>query len=282
MRSAKMLRRGIVKQVSCYGHQILLDSTYLIDGIYMLLGQWDPDFDDLCRSALEPGAVIVDAGCHAGLTIFSALQATGDQARIYGFEPDANQYRRCLANLELNPGLRERVTIIPVALSNTDCTLRFVDDVDDYRGNHYVSDEGTVSAPARSLDSWVAENGLDRLDLFKSDAEGHEPQVLAGARQTITRLRPILFFESMFLNNSPSAAEELLSWFKQLDYVVVNSQYPYAYLQDHRGPFPLDLIACPRERWAPLHERLMGRGQLRRRSRGRFRALVDGWRFPEG
>lgn len=280
MRSAQLLRRGITVQISCYGHQARLNSTYLIDGIYLLLGQYDPDFDDLCRSVLQPGSVVLDVGCHAGITMFSALQATADQARIYGFEPDPTHFQRCQANLQLNPQLADRVSVAPLALSDRDGQLRF-GDTGPERGTFLVSERGSITVQARSLDSWVAENELEKVDLLKTDAEGHETEVLAGARQTIERFRPVIFFESIFLQSTPAAADELLTWFKQLGYVVVGSAYPYAYVTDHRGPFPMDLIACPSERWPGTHQRLMVRGQLRRRSRSRFRALVDSWRFPE-
>lgn len=265
--------------MQCYGHQARLDSTFLIDGIYLLLGAYDPDFDDLCRAVLEPEAVIVDIGCHAGLTMFSALQSVGGNARIYGFEPDPTHYRRCLANLELNPQLRERVTVTPVALSDRDQQLRFLEGAAP-RGTFFVTDEGTEVGQARSLDSWVAEHGLDKLDLLKSDVEGHEAKVLAGARETIARFRPVLFFESLFLHHSPSDTQEIFSWLDQLDYVVVGSHYPFPYAQPG-GQLPLDLVACPRERWLQVHQRLMRLGQSRQRQRSRLRALIDTWRHPE-
>lgn len=274
---AWLLRPGITKQVRCYGYQARLDSTYLIDGIYLMLEAYDPDFDDLCRAVLEPGAVIVDIGCHAGLTMFSALQSVGGEARVYGFEPDPTHYRRCLANLELNPTLREKVTVEPVALSDHDHQLRFVETAPP-RGTYCVNGDGNESSQARSLDSWVAEQGLTQLNLLKSDVEGHEAEVLAGARETVARFRPTLFFESIFLQGL-SQTSEIFKWLEQLDYVVVGSHYPYPY-PEPGGRLPLDLIACPKERWLSLHQRLMKLGQARRSKRSWLRSLVDSWRHP--
>jgi len=277
---AMLLQPGSVKQVSCYGYQAQLDSKFIVDGVYLLLQEFDPDYDDLCRAFLEPGAVLVDVGCHAGITMFSALQSVGEKARVYGFEPDPQQYARGLHNLGLNPQLADRVRLFPQALSDADGEVCF-SDLGGGRG-HYVADPGgPLKVVSRRFDSWASEEGLARLDFIKCDVEGHERQVLAGAMGSIERFRPIVFFEALFLWNSPAELERILLWFRELDYVVVGSQYPYPYLLDAHGPIPLDLIACPRPRWGALHERLMARGQARRMRRSRLCALMDGWRQPQ-
>jgi hypothetical protein len=43
-----------------------------------------------------------------------------------------------------------------------------------------------------TIDDFVAERRLEKLDFIKVDAEGYEKQILLGARETIRRLRPIL------------------------------------------------------------------------------------------
>ena len=82
---AMLLQPGSVKQVDCYGYQARLDSKFIVDGICLLLQEFDPDYDDFCRSLLERNAVLVDVGCYSGITMFSALQSVAGQARICGF-----------------------------------------------------------------------------------------------------------------------------------------------------------------------------------------------------
>lgn len=47
----------------------------------------------------------------------------------------------------------------------------------------------------RTLDSYVAQNNLDRLDLIKIDVEGAELLVLQGGQQTLDRFHPVIHFE---------------------------------------------------------------------------------------
>ncbi len=46
-----------------------------------------------------------------------------------------------------------------------------------------------------TLDSWVAQQGLNRVDFIKLDVEGAEYKVLRGGEETIKRFRPLIYME---------------------------------------------------------------------------------------
>lgn len=46
-----------------------------------------------------------------------------------------------------------------------------------------------------TLDSLVAEPGLDRIDFIKVDIEGYEAAFIAGAHITLARFKPVLMME---------------------------------------------------------------------------------------
>ena len=48
---------------------------------------------------------------------------------------------------------------------------------------------------AVSLDDFCRENRLEKLDFIKIDTDGHEFEVLNGARETIAKYRPQIIFE---------------------------------------------------------------------------------------
>ena len=58
------------------------------------------------------------------------------------------------------------------------------------------SDRGGIDVRLRRLDSIVAEQALERVDLIKIDVEGQERGVFAGAVETLRRFRPAIVFES--------------------------------------------------------------------------------------
>ena len=49
--------------------------------------------------------------------------------------------------------------------------------------------------PFTKLDAFVAEHGITRLDLIKSDVDGFDLEVLKGARETRPRLDPWIIIE---------------------------------------------------------------------------------------
>ena len=67
-----------------------------------------------------------------------------------------------------------------------------------------------------TLDAFVDEHDLQRIDLIKIDVEGFEPEVLAGARRTLERFHPsvLLEFNSFTLiaygNHNPRTLLETL------------------------------------------------------------------------
>ena len=62
---------------------------------------------------------------------------------------------------------------------------------------------GLETAVPLTLDGLVADLKLERLDFIKLDVDGAECDVLAGGRDTLARLRPLILFEF-----SPYALEE--------------------------------------------------------------------------
>ena len=61
-----------------------------------------------------------------------------------------------------------------------------------YTSQGYLSDEGDLAVEAKSIDYLVEKELLPAPDVIKIDVEGHEAQVLRGARNTISSCKPII------------------------------------------------------------------------------------------
>lgn len=130
------------------------------------------------------GGVIVDAGAMIGNhTVFFAQMVA--HTEIHAFEP----WPENLTLLRQNVAPYPSVTVHPVALSNTQRTLHMVSEPAN-RGHSRVEGEGTV-VEAIPLDDLH----LEHVSLLKIDVEGHEPEVLAGAQDTIERCWPFIVIE---------------------------------------------------------------------------------------
>ncbi|MGP1395381.1 MAG: FkbM family methyltransferase [Inquilinaceae bacterium] len=143
----------------------------------------------LGRLAADRPSCVFDVGANVGDWARAAWTALPD-ARIHCFEPVPDTAARLTDNLA---GL-DRITINRVGLSDHagDLTLKIfphnstVATVTDFPR---AEASRQVTVPVTTGDAYLAEAGIDRIDLLKIDAEGAEPQVLVGFADTLAQGR---------------------------------------------------------------------------------------------
>jgi FkbM family methyltransferase len=117
--------------------------------------------------------VAFDVGAHRGETTLKLLRAFPGVA-VHAFEPMPDSFS---ALRQATAGSGARIT--NAAVSDTSGTVTMARGEASYRASVHGSGE-RVQVPAVTLDEYVLEHGLDRLDLLKIDTEGHEAAVLRG------------------------------------------------------------------------------------------------------
>ncbi|MFN0128183.1 MAG: FkbM family methyltransferase [Verrucomicrobiales bacterium] len=140
---------------------------------------------------------IVDVGANTGL--FSLLAASlNKDAVIHAFEPFPGAADLLEANLRANrfgtihlvrAAVADQPGTLPLYYNDA---LRLTQGAS-LRNWDYVT--GKVDVPVMRLDDYLAERGIETIDLLKVDVEGAEPEVLAGAENTIARCTPDIFCE---------------------------------------------------------------------------------------
>jgi FkbM family methyltransferase len=162
---------------------------------------WDPVL--LCAKALlESDACVLDVGSNVGLTAIAFDQLVPD-GRIFAFEPSPRNYELLQKNLKENSC--SRVEAVNMAVGSSTGEVSFFDtraygagsfamnDVAQLAARHHSGD--LIKVPSVSIDDFVEDRGLDRVDLIKIDVEGFELDVLEGARKTLATHRPITILE---------------------------------------------------------------------------------------
>lgn len=162
--------------------------------------------EELTRALLEfvkPGMVFFDVGSHFGYFSLLAAHLVGPGGQVHAFEPT----RSTFGVLSENLGGRSNVRLNNVAAYREEGELTFKDF--GLRDSMFNSIHGartteayraTIAAPtevrveAVRLDTYVAKSG-SVPHFVKMDAEGAEPDVLAGFRDTMARHRPMLSLE---------------------------------------------------------------------------------------
>jgi FkbM family methyltransferase len=132
--------------------------------------------------------VLVDCGAYDGDSIRSFLRRGQHFKHLYALEPDAKNRAVLQKFLNLQePSRREKVTVEPYAVSDTDGTLVFTES-NDVTSKISLTGEGVV-LQCRRLDSmeWPI-----APTYIKMDIEGAEPQALAGGSRLLREKTPVL------------------------------------------------------------------------------------------
>lgn len=153
---------------------------------------------------VHPGDVVIDAGSWIG---DFAAYASVKGATVYAFEPIEAPYRYLLETARLN------ANILPVKKGLGDSeTQAVMSDDDSYTlGNAILTDGQTGSAvEITTVDAFVRDQRLARVDFIKADIEGYERHMLRGARETLARFAPKLALCTYHLPDDPEVLETLI------------------------------------------------------------------------
>jgi len=152
---------------------------------------------------VTPGAVVLDIGANIGAHTLPFAHLVGDTGHVYAFEPTKFAFHKLTQNLELNSTLRRRVTAVQALLSDSQTDMVPANiaaswpldgsaERDADHGGRAVSTDG---ASLMTLDDFVNQTDIQRVDFVKLDVDGNECSVLRGARDTLRRFQPVIALE---------------------------------------------------------------------------------------
>lgn len=202
---------------------------------------------------VHEGDVVVDVGANIG--VWSRYLLSHQQlSKLIAFEPTGRIFELLCKNLSGHPC----VSCQPFALGANSGTVAFSTHLDS--GQNYVlrdaSRPGSRNVQMTSLDEWVRQQNLPRLDVLKIDVEGLELDVLRGAIQTLKSFAPVVYFEYMPNSSEHGKQEpESLDLLSDLGYEI------------RAVSLQGDLVATGQERhssndYIALHPRREGEGRV--------------------
>ena len=167
----------------------------------------------LLERYVQPSGVVLEIGANIGTHSVAIAKRLGPAGRLIAVEPQPFVFQTLCANLALN-------ALQNVGALNCGCgssTTPMSVDAIDYGAPRNFG--GVALRPARPGESTsVAMTTLDtllrdhtRADLVKIDVEGMEQDVLESGRQSIRRLKPVLYVENDRVAQSRALIETVWS-----------------------------------------------------------------------
>ncbi len=170
---------------------------------------------------VEKGDIVIDAGANFGL--FSALAASKGAKKVYAFEPVEWIRER---NLKYVTFLYPEIEVIPFALFDKKGLSEMLITMDpSIMGASTLVEDPLINPRIRefkedqikkekiqtiSLDEWVEENKIPRIDFIKADIEGAERLLLKGAKKVLKEFAPKLSICAYHLKDDKEILPKLI------------------------------------------------------------------------
>jgi len=190
---------------------------------------------------------VIDIGARKGKW-YANLEKLYSSSQAHLFEPTPNIVEY------LKKHYKGKVSIYDCALSNEDSKLDFHIDLEKggWSGLNKQRVGGkykTITVDVKTLDSFKFTN----IGLIKIDVEGAELRTLQGAKNTIVKNKPIIYFEcaDVHLENYEYNVNDIFDFFDSINYDVIDLDFNKCTkekLAEHtasESSFYHNFIACP-------------------------------------
>jgi FkbM family methyltransferase len=171
----------------------------------------------------------VDVGANIGE--FSLALVGHPQLTYVAFEPDPAAFlalrKNVPAGILLNKAVsdHEGQSVFYLATGTADSSLHMPT----------VSGQNKILTPVTTLDSALAEVGISEIDVLKVEAEGNEPEVLRGAKETLLRTS-ICVVDAGPERNGMSTAPECIEILSRAGFRLLDLRFPRGILVFQKSP----------------------------------------------
>jgi len=218
-------------------------------------GECNQLLGDALAQLVKQGETALDIGANIGVQTLRLAQAVGETGTVYAFEPQRRVFQLLCSNLAQNEIPNVYAYFAAVGQSNG--TARIATPNYAQSGNYSavsVTDGGGDTVPLMTIDSLK----LDAAHLIKIAVEGMEAEVLAGARMTIKRHRPVLYVE----NSRKEKSAALIRALQNADYRLWWHLAPLFNPKNHAGNKTnrfgsirsVNILAVPKQRRANISD----------------------------
>lgn len=192
----------------------LIQSTIVDEGTFYEIGILKK-----IDAYIKPNANILDIGANIGNhSIYWSVCSKAK--KVYAFEPMKRTFQLLKKNVEIN-NLENKIKIFNFGLSDEEANASILNTCRNNIGGSAVKKDSEGDLKLRRLDD--LDFGDEIINFIKIDTEGHEMQILNGARKFLKKHKPVIMIEA-FGQNQRKVSDFLkeFGYYKALDLVDSN------------------------------------------------------------
>jgi FkbM family methyltransferase len=167
-------------------------------------GYWLGSYESHVQAAMvkwvRPGEVAFDIGANVGFLTILASRLVGPAGRVVAFEPEPRNLERLRRHCDWNGAANVRIIEAAVSSRSGKGRLGVAGD----QSSAGLDPRGEIDVTLVAIDELVQSHEIPPPEFMKVDVEGHELDVLRGARRTIEESQPVIVLAA---HGSARAAE---------------------------------------------------------------------------
>jgi FkbM family methyltransferase len=177
-------------------------------------GDWFERELEFWRQYIQSGMTVIDIGAGVGIYTFSAAQRVGENGMIYAIEPFSKAVD-CL-NETCRVNQIENVKVFRNAIGDRDDISRLILQSSSEFNCLAAIDEQlepgteTEEVICMTLDTFIHQAGIERLELIKISTEGNELAILTGCDRVLSEFAPTIIYNSYTSKGIDLAAAQYL------------------------------------------------------------------------
>ena len=178
-----------------YDMKLYLDPISYVDAMILQHNIWEKESVHIVQLLVKESDVVLDVGANFGYYSLLFSKLVGLKGMVIASEPTV--FFRERLNTHIKTNAVTNVKVLPFGFSDKDDTLDIKIDASTATMHMPETDSFLISETIEliTLDKHVKENKIEKLDFIKVDIDGHEPQFLKGAAQTISQFKPDILLE---------------------------------------------------------------------------------------
>ena len=190
-----ILHKIIPEKITLEEGKIFLNKKDPVVSGALALGVYEKDMTEIFKSVLKKGMVVLDIGANVGYYTIISSYYVGKSGKVLSFEPEPENYKFLTKNINANE--YSNVLTFPCGISDkkSEGTLYLSSD---NKGKHSLiklkGEDTSINIPLTTIDSVLADSGIEKIDVIKIDIEGAEALALKGMTNTIKKNPPCILF----------------------------------------------------------------------------------------
>jgi FkbM family methyltransferase len=179
----------------------------------------------------QAGDTVINVGAGVGCELFAFSRLVGSSGIVFAFEAHPRTFglmtRAAAANSWPN------VELINTAITDKSGST-MISDEDDFTVRSVFTSSG-IETPALSIDDFVEQRGLERIDFLTMNIEGAERLAIRGMERSFAKIAHICISCHDFIGDPEKATRsEVIAWLEQHGFVVsVQQSSPWDSVRDY-------------------------------------------------